>query len=97
MSARYRILSPAEEAALSPSEMEVYRAERATFAAEVERHRRHLHEHGWLDLTPGSDSAGTGRRFYLRCMRLYGTRACLRRRRHQGPHSPKWEGPPVDP
>lgn len=94
--ARYRLLSAQEQAALTPLALGIYLAERTTFATEVEQHRRHLCEHGWLDVTPGSaESGGRGPRYYLRCGRPYGTRPCLRRRRHEGKHSPQWEGPPA--
>jgi hypothetical protein len=98
MKARYRLLSAEEQAVLSPLALQIYLAERATFAAEVEQQRRHLGEHGWLDVTPGtSEPGGRGPRYYLRCGRLYGPRAGLRRRCHQGKHSPQWEGPPAAP
>lgn len=51
MSSRvYRYLSPEEVAALSPADQVAYRREREAFDAEVEEHKRHIAQHGWLNV-----------------------------------------------
>lgn len=48
--ARYFVLGAKEQAALSPRDVERYRAHRAEFDAEVEQHKAHAREHGWIDV-----------------------------------------------
>lgn len=49
----YRHLSVEDMAHLSPSEAAKYAAERRAFDREVEQHKAHIREHGWLDLGAG--------------------------------------------
>lgn len=48
--ARYRLIHEEDLAHMPPAEVEKYRAERRRFDDEVQRHRAHIREHGWLDV-----------------------------------------------
>jgi len=48
--ARYFVLTAEEVAALSPRDQERYAAHRREFDREVEEHKAHAREYGWIDV-----------------------------------------------